>query len=644
MEIKNNTFTKKIFALTIFILLLFIFLIQKHPFDFLNNSFFNSQFSFDFDSQNVITWQYARFIELLPHRDIWYPHSGRFFYSLPFPPDVYFKFITNFFSIICFFVTIYNLFDKSLLKSLIFILILWWCDFSGLINFVDRYCYVYIFFLTFSTAVYIHSQKILFLSVLYGGLLFFLEPNIFFIGILSIVSLLSSIFLITNKITFINYKNFIKNYILYFFIPLVIIIMLYILFLHLNNSLNNFINFYKSFPDIEVSSSWPLSNANFYAPKDFLLLFAISLQGGFVINSFFNKKISYFWKSFYLSLFLIISLLLFKYAIRPHMAWQIFYFPIFFFIFVYIRKSNFINLKLRDYLFLTILFFILISSLKPLIGNIVSKSKNININFENIFNNESINLLKNNYFNENKFFIDGLIGSEFKRNLNKLLPDISDETFFVLGDDAYLYPLFNKIPFKYISLYNVSPRYDQIQLITQLENKDPKYVIFRSDFKVFDNVPNIVRTPLLYKYVVDNYGFKTQFRSFDILEKKAIMPNENLKYWQDFFGQNLNLESLIKYGNYDLTSCENLGKCENYIELININKNATQEYVEIKFRSENLSVTVKFKLPRNQSKIYLKLQNLWFFDLFLSDKNQEIVVSDNFVYKLKLFNFNDNMY
>ena len=210
MLIIKNIYNKNFLNLLAFLFLLLIFSIKLNPFDFLKETAFSSQFNSDYDSQNVITWQYARFIDLFPFRDIWYPYSGAFYLKLPFPPDVYYKFVFNFISFSFLILALYNLFNKSILKLYIFIIVLCWCEYSGLINFVPRYCYLYIFFLIFSTSIYVKSRYVLLLSGIYGGLLFILEPNIFLVGILGIITLFFVNFLSINNHFYKNIKIYFK--------------------------------------------------------------------------------------------------------------------------------------------------------------------------------------------------------------------------------------------------------------------------------------------------------------------------------------------------------------------------------------------------------------------------------------------------
>ena len=325
------------------------------------------------------------------------------------------------------------------------------------------------------------------------------------------------------------------------------------------------------------------------------------------------------------------------------MAWQIFYFPIFFFIFLYLKNSNLANLKFHDYIFLSSIIFIFISLAKPLSTDIINKLRSIKLSSENIFNTQLIDSLKNNYFHQDKFVINGLKGSEFKNNFKKLVPDIIQEDFLCLGDDAYLYPLFNKKPYKYISLYNVSPSIDQKVLISQLETKRPKYVIFNRNFKVFDALPNIVRVPILYKYIVKNYNFKINYGVFDVLEIKTETDKEDLKYWQEIFGHDINLEFLINKSDFVPLPCKNFDKCENYLELVTID-DFNKDYIELEFKTDNLSEIVKFKFNRNQSKIYIKLDHFWFIDYFFTSTNHQIKVPDEFEFKLIKLRYNENLY
>ena len=142
------------------------------------------------------------------------------------------------------------------------------------------------------------SRYVLLLSGIYGGLLFILEPNIFLVGILGIITLFFVNFLSINNHFYKNIKIYFKEFVLFFLLPSVIIISYFLFYLHANESLISYFNFFKSFPDMEISSSWPVTNANFYGSKDFILFLIISLQGGFVTLSMFDKKLNFFLERF----------------------------------------------------------------------------------------------------------------------------------------------------------------------------------------------------------------------------------------------------------------------------------------------------------------------------------------------------------
>ena len=87
---------------------------------------------------------------------------------------------------------------------------------------------------------------------------------------------------------------------------------------------------------------------------------------------------------------------------------------------------------------------------------------------------------------------------------------------FVLGDAQYLYPLVGTDPYWMISLYDMSPVAEQKRVIDLLGESPPAVVaVDRRDIS-FDKVPNVLRTPLVYRWVIDHYRFDRSVGPYDL--------------------------------------------------------------------------------------------------------------------------------
>jgi hypothetical protein len=116
---------------------------------------------------------------------------------------------------------------------------------------------------------------------------------------------------------------------------------------------------------------------------------------------------------------------------------------------------------------------------------------------------------------------------------------------FVLGDDVVLYPPLGKPTPYYLSIYNSSPLEAQERSLAWLHRESPEWVVWRPDFASFDGVPNVVRTPLLYRAVVLGYEPFERVGRFEILRRRADPSGPiDLGFWATRVGTTLDLGAL----------------------------------------------------------------------------------------------------
>ena len=74
----------------------------------------------------------------------------------------------------------------------------------------------------------------------------------------------------------------------------------------------------------------------------------------------------------------------------------------------------------------------------------------------------------------------------------------------MLGDAPILYTWFGQKPPFQMQLWDASRRSEQEVVVRALKKEDPEFVFWRYDFDQ-DAVPQYVRDPIIFRYVVDNY-------------------------------------------------------------------------------------------------------------------------------------------
>jgi hypothetical protein len=105
-----------------------------------------------------------------------------------------------------------------------------------------------------------------------------------------------------------------------------------------------------------------------------------------------------------------------------------------------------------------------------------------------------------------------------------------NKTFAVLGDAALLYLLFDQPPPYHVELYNAARIDEERAYIDELERDRTEFIVYRRD--VFqDAVPQDVRVPLIFDYVIRNYVPVSKSDTFDILKRRDGQPIP-VDYWR----------------------------------------------------------------------------------------------------------------
>jgi hypothetical protein len=115
---------------------------------------------------------------------------------------------------------------------------------------------------------------------------------------------------------------------------------------------------------------------------------------------------------------------------------------------------------------------------------------------------------------------------------------------YVLGDDLVFYVLLRQIPPYVANSYNCSPLSEQQRVLEWLRERRPRFVLWNPSKDSFDLVPHVVRLPLIYQYVVENYRPLKVVEPYQILVTKAERPGSDPQYWVQQLGASLDLGSI----------------------------------------------------------------------------------------------------
>ena len=184
------------------------------------------------------------------------------------------------------------------------------------------------------------------------------------------------------------------------------------------------------------------------------------------------------------------------------------------------------------------------------------------------------------------------------------------ESVYVLGDAAIFYLLLNQ-PAPYDSnSYNDSPLSEQQRMLDWFRSKRPRFVIWSTDALAFDGVPHMVRLPLIYRYVVEHYGFVRAFGPYHILMELPPDQAPDLGYFRRV------LSSCI-----DLGSIPGRSRSSEYAAC-NGDTSRCDAVLVVKYRSRparrKLSVSagefqIQFDVKPSEREYVVNLNRLWFW-------------------------------
>jgi hypothetical protein len=145
--------------------------------------------------------------------------------------------------------------------------------------------------------------------------------------------------------------------------------------------------------------------------------------------------------------------------------------------------------------------------------------------------------------------------AEFKRYYTQNIKTNSNPTFYVLGDQSYFYIIGKQKPPYCICLYSASDIKEQIRLISWLKDNRIEYIVWNSRDNSFDNVPHLVRVPIIYNYILENYEFCNTFSSYEVLRRKEKKSPIDVRFWTTYLGDSIDLGNIPR-----VSSCQKLEK------------------------------------------------------------------------------------
>ena len=574
-----------------------------------------------FDSSNILTWDYLAQQGFLPYKDYWFPYGGDYM-ELGFSnQSMLWKFaeqIIIFFAVFC---SVFLLLNNSLVATAFVLFALGLLIDRGILLGTKRYLLCLTAPLLFYAISFKAEKKVPLFTIFGIYLAWCFTQDASQLVFASIPLSLVLIFSFAEHYKNGSMKLLFRNLSLAG-LGFLITISIYFFNLYRNQQLASYFEFYLNLGTITVAAAVPATINSWLEIKwnwDNILFSGTILlvfMSVFLLSASMNRSIRELGKI--LSLISLAIIMVYqKMLVRPHMAQQVI-------VMLYIGACFYlyflaVNLPRKA-------FFVLLFLIGVLSGRLYSEL-NLDIYFDDklaqiksvderlmyAFNNPRTQkeVMDNYYSNANLSEIDENNRSALDylggKNLSLFATNI-----YVLGDQSYYYVALKQKPCPYISLYDNSGIHSQNEQVACLKERLPAYVIWDSSKSGFDNVPNLVRVPLIFDHIIANYVHETSFGTVHILHSSDSSGKFDWDFWINNLTNAIDLgaipwvSNVTKFEECDSSSCVSFAKLSNSSS-------------ELKLIVENREFTIQTKRP-DESKVRISsspavfLNRLWFYN------------------------------
>ena len=588
----------------------------------------------DFDSQNLLSWQYAAWKGWLPFKDFWYPYGIQLNTSLPWPPDIINFFIhrTLLFAVLIW--GLYQALDRNLFYLVTLVVLVFIGGDLNVFNegAIPRYLLsaslVIIFPLVLNSSTIIislfYGLWLTYVAVFDITQVYYAFPGctcLFLYKVIQEAIAGRSVLPLLRKATSFGVVATISFCIISYT-------------MHSNGQLKGVLSFLTLLNEQANYGALPVNLPEWFILKaePISVIFLASLFTAFfsAYSAFTCKRgINSIYSFVPLALCLTDAFIFQKQVIRPHMILQFSFFPILSLSiclqqlayskfstqrrYLLLAASMLVGFGVQNYAYNNKLGE---TALLQLVAKLAHFPKDLKssllppIYWEN---------LAHKYFAPGAFSFGDQSGVALKGELSKIL---GEEDFYVFGDDALLYVLFDKKIPPYITFYNASILYSQREMVSWLEKETPSYVIWKTKNKVFDSVQNYVRVPLIFNHVLRNYIPSAEYGDFNILKKRSSTDRVAFDYWVEVLGNSIDLGLIPAFSGAEeseASSSKTSIDTTNYAVIDTSN----DKYEHSDFLSVNINnkaFDVSFKVHPKITKYYIRLDRIWFYQLATEDK------------------------
>lgn len=539
------------------------------------------------DWDNMAVFEYHAHFGDIPYRDYFFPYSGNFIFSKPYPMGEIFRALSNTFLVCVSFYTLLKVFRSSA-KIISTILILIHLSQLGWFSTFDR-MFVPIALLGGFLFWYFERNRVsvaIFFVTSFWCL--FLDPTqVIYTGAACFIATVVSIIASTNQT---RLRSLISLW------PVAIMVLINIGFWcltliavgawqgfsHWILNLSEVAKYMAVPSDLNEAFKSPLNLFGFYL---WIFCFCLAMATRGIFSNHQSRK------SFALLAFSFLGLMaLQKFGIRST-EYQIFYAVL---ISVALLISHELSSKPRLKNFLIYLMFGLILGSTQMIRpepSYTSRLLGIHSTINSYLQTHDWTNLNNNRFSENRF----RNFTAQKRLAHHLKENYKELKIWLLSDDPVVYLLLDQKPPYISNVFNLSPLSEQKFLLQQIMKMPPHVLILRTDRMNTDGIQNLIRMPKLFQYAIENYAHQEDFEDYQIF---VFSPSTSEREkWLDVHKNYFNLGALplyVRTENY--SECSEISpECGPLIEIKSTEKTNTPIVLEVVSQKQNLRFQMDWK-------------------------------------------------
>lgn len=598
----------------------------------LNQAFANlshANHSVHYDRLSMVTWQYETQMGWLPFKDFWYPYGGFAYIDGPFPWEMMGFSVLNFIVFASFVIAVYCLVDRNKWWTLILVGLVLLLVASRYI--IDPYRYFISLDVVLLFLVLQRNRRLsYFYYVLYGifsGLFFIYDPVYLVYASIPILVLLV-VYLIKTKDKVqrsLHLRKVAASGAVFVLFVLADIVLLW-----KQGQLEGFLYYFKHLNTLMVSAAIPVPLKTWFrfgtAPSNFL----VYLIPFFMVYGLYLRVVrkqdapDSECGSILLSIGLLSFILFQKNLLRWHMGPQIIGICIvggFLYLYHWSRYWSRFQKGSAVFILLFLLGFKQVDwqptvnryfkTVPYLLGNMQILTRS----------HEEIKQKVDSYFSAESF--QNIPGSiEFEKYYRNVMQRESKAPFYVLGDDSFFYIIAKQKPPFHITFYGGCNIFDQKLIADWLEENKVEFVIWKPSFTHFDLVPNLVRVPNIYGYVIKHYEPYGSFSGYQVLKRKDLAQPVDVEFWRRYLGDTIDLGHLPSLTNISKMSNCNihaLSDGHDYLEVKIAGKKVDQQRT-ILVNVGDLSFKILFWQNQRDDVYRIYLDHVWFWNCLKKEK------------------------